>query len=114
MEHIQRLAELEDIKGAVIDAGAVQFPPIDVYGNVSFIMPFNFSQLCTRDSVNTVSACHCVNIEKVSVINTKRQNMLPCRQLTRQVINMGRGEFYYLSAHPFTVNPQFRSDIYAF
>lgn len=43
INHYQRLAELEDIKSAVIDAGTVKFPPIDVCGNISFIMPFNIS-----------------------------------------------------------------------
>ncbi|MGN1115004.1 MAG: beta-galactosidase [Candidatus Ornithomonoglobus sp.] len=43
INHYQRLAELEDIKGAVIDTGEVRFPPVDICGNVSFIMPFNMS-----------------------------------------------------------------------
>lgn len=41
VNHYQRLAELKDIEGAVINTGPVVFPPIDVRGNVSFIMPFN-------------------------------------------------------------------------
>lgn len=41
VNHYQRLAKTEDIHGAVIDTGMVQFPPIDVCGDVSFMMPFN-------------------------------------------------------------------------
>ncbi|MDO5397339.1 MAG: beta-galactosidase [bacterium] len=41
VNHYQRLAETEDIHGAVIDTGTVQFPPIDVCGAASFILPFN-------------------------------------------------------------------------
>ncbi|MCI3920919.1 beta-galactosidase [Paenibacillus sp. TRM 82003] len=40
VNHYQRLTELEDIRGAVIDTGFVTFPPIDVRGEVSFFMPF--------------------------------------------------------------------------
>lgn len=41
VNHYQRLAETEDIHGAVIDTGTVQLPPIDVCGAVSFVLPFN-------------------------------------------------------------------------
>ncbi len=41
VNHYQRLTELEDIEGAVIDTGEVEFPPIDIKGGVSFFMPFN-------------------------------------------------------------------------
>ena len=40
VNHYQRLAKLSDVKGAVIDTGIVEFPPIDVCGDVSFFMPF--------------------------------------------------------------------------
>lgn len=45
VNHHQRHAVLEDIEGAVIDTGAVEFPPIDVKGKISFFMPFNL-ELC--------------------------------------------------------------------
>ena len=41
VNHYQRLTELADIKNAVISAENVEFPPIDVKGEVSFFMPFN-------------------------------------------------------------------------
>ncbi len=41
INHYERLTELCDIENAVIDAGDVEFPPIDVKGDVSFFMPFN-------------------------------------------------------------------------
>ena len=41
VNHYQRLPELADIENAVISAGNVEFPPIDVKGEVSFFMPFN-------------------------------------------------------------------------
>lgn len=41
VNHYQRLTELADIENAVISAGNVEFPPIDVKGEVSFFMPFN-------------------------------------------------------------------------
>lgn len=41
VNHYQRLTELTDIEKAVISAGNVEFPPIDVKGEVSFFMPFN-------------------------------------------------------------------------
>lgn len=40
INHYQRLSQLEDIRGAVIDTGTVTFPSIDVSGDVSFFMPF--------------------------------------------------------------------------
>ncbi len=41
VNHYQRLTKLADIENAVISAGNVEFPPIDVKGEVSFFMPFN-------------------------------------------------------------------------
>lgn len=41
VNHYQRLTELADIENAVISAGNVEFPPIDVKGEVSFFMLFN-------------------------------------------------------------------------
>lgn len=41
VNHYQRLAKLEDIHGAVIEARGVTFPAADIIGDVSFIMPFN-------------------------------------------------------------------------
>ena len=41
VNHYQRLTELADIENVVISAGNVEFPPIDVKGEVSFFMPFN-------------------------------------------------------------------------
>ena len=41
VNHYQRLAEVNDIENVVIDTGMVQFPPINIRGDVSFIMPFN-------------------------------------------------------------------------
>ena len=41
VNHYQRLTELADIENTVISAGNVEFPPIDVKGEVSFFMPFN-------------------------------------------------------------------------
>ena len=41
VNHYQRLTELADIENAVISAGNVEFPPIDVKGEVSLFMPFN-------------------------------------------------------------------------
>lgn len=43
VNHYQRLAKTEDVHNAVIDTGAVQFPKIDISGDVSFIMPFNMN-----------------------------------------------------------------------
>jgi hypothetical protein len=41
VNHYQRLTELPDIENVVIDTGIVEFPPIDVRGEVCFFMPFN-------------------------------------------------------------------------
>ena len=41
VNHYQRLTELADIENAVISAENVEFPPIDVKGEVSFFMPYN-------------------------------------------------------------------------
>ena len=41
VNHYQRLTELADIENAVISAENVEFPTIDVKGEVSFFMPFN-------------------------------------------------------------------------
>lgn len=41
VNHYQRLTELSDLENVVIDTGIVEFPPIDVKGEVSFFMPFN-------------------------------------------------------------------------
>lgn len=41
VNHYQRLTELADIENVVINTGNVEFPPIDVKGDVSFFMPFN-------------------------------------------------------------------------
>lgn len=41
VNHYQRLTELADIENAVISAENVEFPPVDVKGEVSFFMPFN-------------------------------------------------------------------------
>lgn len=41
VSHYQRLTQLDDIKGAVIDTGKVKFPAIDVIGDICFFMPFN-------------------------------------------------------------------------
>ncbi len=40
VNHYQRLAALEPIHDAVIDTGIVKFPPINVEGEIGFIMPF--------------------------------------------------------------------------
>ena len=41
INHYQRLAKLADNEDVVIDTGTVKFPPINVRGDISFIMPFN-------------------------------------------------------------------------
>ncbi|MCM1056821.1 MAG: beta-galactosidase [Firmicutes bacterium] len=41
VNHYQRLEKLADIHGAVLDAGRVQFPPVDICGDISFIFPFH-------------------------------------------------------------------------
>ena len=39
VNHYQRLSQLEDIHGAVIEALGVTFPPLDIVGDVSFFLP---------------------------------------------------------------------------
>ncbi len=39
VNHYQRLSQLEDIHGAMIEALGVAFPPLDIIGNVSFFLP---------------------------------------------------------------------------
>ena len=59
VNHYQRLTELADIENAVISAENVEFPPIDVKGEVSFFMPFNMKM---GDSVEYATAqplCKC-------------------------------------------------------
>lgn len=41
VNHYQRLTELAEIENVVINTGNVEFPPIDVKGDISFFMPFN-------------------------------------------------------------------------
>lgn len=41
VNHYQRQLKTKDVYGAVIDTGIVQFPAIDVCGDVSFIFPFH-------------------------------------------------------------------------
>ena len=41
VNHYQRLAQLDDVRGARIHALDVTFPPIDVTGDMSFLMPVN-------------------------------------------------------------------------
>ena len=43
VNHYQRLDALEDVKNVVIDTGVVEFPPIDVCGEICFFMPFNLT-----------------------------------------------------------------------
>lgn len=43
VNHYQRLAKLKDNKDVVIDTGDITFPPIDITGDISFIMPFNLA-----------------------------------------------------------------------
>lgn len=45
VNHYQRLAKMRDIKNAVIDAGIIRFPSIDICGDVSFILPFRLDLL---------------------------------------------------------------------
>lgn len=42
INHYQRQAQLEDLQDVVIDTGSVIFPSIDIKGDISFFMPFNF------------------------------------------------------------------------
>lgn len=41
VNHYQRLAKTADIHGAVVDTGTVEFPPVDICGDVGFIFPFH-------------------------------------------------------------------------
>ncbi len=41
VNHYQRLSRLEDVENVVIDTGEVEFPAIDVRGDICFFMPFN-------------------------------------------------------------------------
>lgn len=43
VNHYQRLQPLDDVSGAVISTGNVEFPPIDVKGDIAFFMPFLLS-----------------------------------------------------------------------
>lgn len=40
VNHYQRLARLEPVHDAVIDTGSIKLPPIDIDGELSFILPF--------------------------------------------------------------------------
>ncbi len=51
INHYQRLHELEDLEGVIIDTGTVKFPPIDIKGQISFFMPFNME--LGKDSILT-------------------------------------------------------------
>ena len=48
VNHYQRLAKMENIENAVIDAGSVVFPPINVKGDIAFILPFNIEMSGTK------------------------------------------------------------------
>jgi len=41
VNHYQRLTKLEDVKNVVVNTGVVEFPSIDVCGDIAFFMPFN-------------------------------------------------------------------------
>ena len=41
INHHQQYSELEDLTDVVIDTGNVEFPPIDVKGDICFFMPYN-------------------------------------------------------------------------
>ncbi len=41
VNHYQRLTEMQDVHNVVFDTGSVQFPAIDVCGDISFFVPFN-------------------------------------------------------------------------
>lgn len=43
INHYQRLTKLDDVYAVVIDTGMVQFPKIDVKGDICFFMPFNMN-----------------------------------------------------------------------
>ncbi|MBP3435666.1 MAG: beta-galactosidase [Clostridia bacterium] len=41
VNHYQRLTDMADVRDVVFNTGAVQFPSIDVCGDIAFFMPFN-------------------------------------------------------------------------
>ncbi len=41
VNHYQRLAQMNDVNGVVFDTGTVKFPPMNICGDLSFILPFN-------------------------------------------------------------------------
>lgn len=41
VNHYQRLAQIAEIENAVIDTGAVKFPPLNIRGEICFFMPFH-------------------------------------------------------------------------
>lgn len=43
VSHYQRLTPLTDLHDVVIDTGSVCFPPLDVVGDVAFLLPFGLS-----------------------------------------------------------------------
>lgn len=43
INHYQRLAVIADRKDVVIHTGSVQFPPMDICGKISFILPFHMN-----------------------------------------------------------------------
>ena len=89
VNHYQRLTELADIENAVISAENVEFPPIDVKGEVSFFMPFNMKMatvcLNMRPHSRYASAMIHISLRKyrISKRNTNSakavQILLQCR-----------------------------------
>ncbi len=61
INHYQRLAKLKDIENAVIDTGTVRFPPINVKGDIAFIMPFNMELSGERIEYATAQPLCAVN-----------------------------------------------------
>lgn len=43
VNHYQRLAELKDIRQAVIDTGTIRFPAMDICGDIGFFFPFGLN-----------------------------------------------------------------------
>ena len=41
INHYQRLDQLKDIEGAVLNTGSVVFPPVNIRGEICFFFPFN-------------------------------------------------------------------------